>query len=295
VTPGYDAVGVVHAVGAGVTDFAVGDRVAAMPRHACMATHVTLKAAQLVKIDATVPADTAVAVVLTGVTAYQMLHREGLAKVASHPPPAQAAILVHGCAGGTGAMLVALARAAGVGAIYGTCSGRNVDAALAAGVTAAWDYHAGDWDERVRAATGGRGVDVVFDAVVLGGYYGKGLRALARGGRYVAYGATNKDTPGRLSMLPLIGAGVRMAAQNALWSWWDGKTALFFSVPAPGERGPAAATFAEDLVRLVGMVRDGSLAPVVGRVWPFDAARDALASIEAGAHTGKQIIHVADA
>lgn len=295
VTPGYDAVGAIHALGDGVTGFAVGDRVAVMPRHACMTTHLTLKADQLVKIDAAVPPDTAVAVVLTGVTAYQMLHREGLAKISRRPPPAEVSILVHGCAGGTGAMIVQLARAAGVGAIYGTCSARNVGAAVAAGVTDAWDYAAGDWDARARAATGGRGVDIVFDAIVLGGYYGKGMRALAPGGRYLAYGATNKDAPGRLSMLPLIGCGLRMAAQNALWSWWDGKTALFYSVPAPGERGAGAATFGEDLATLVGMLREGRLAPVVGRVWPFEAARDALASIEAGAHTGKQIIHVADA
>jgi hypothetical protein len=72
-TPGYDCVGVVIKVGKGVTNVAVGDRVASMPQHGCCATHVVLPAHLVIKVRADVIPEQAVSVVLTGVTAYQVI------------------------------------------------------------------------------------------------------------------------------------------------------------------------------------------------------------------------------
>jgi len=72
-TPGYDCVGVVIKVGKGVTNVAVGDRVASMPQHGCCATHVVLPAHLVIKVRADVVPEQAVSVVLTGVTAYQVM------------------------------------------------------------------------------------------------------------------------------------------------------------------------------------------------------------------------------
>lgn len=291
VTPGYDCVGVVTATGAGVVDLAVGDRIAAMPRNGCATTHLTLRAEQCIKISAAIPPEKASAVVLTGVTAWQMLQREGKAKV-RHP---LRSVLVHGCAGGTGAMLVQLAKIAGVPLILGTCSAKNVAAATASGVHVAMDYAPGDWHTRALAATEGRGVDVVFDAVVLGGYFDKDVAALAPGGRLVAYGVTNSAKPGSFSLWSVLPLFFKMTLRNALWSYRDGKTCTFFSVPAPGEGKADSATFWEDLRALLALVEAGDLEPVIGKVWPLEGFKDALAGIEAGQHTGKQMIHVADA
>ena len=137
VTPGYECAAVVAAVGAGAAPFAVGDRVLAMPMHGCAAEFVVLPARLVVRIEdaegaAFVAARPGVAssLALTGITAFQMLHRVmGPARIAL-ARDGGASILVHAAAGGTGAMLVQLAKLAGIpGAqIFGTCSRKNLDA-----------------------------------------------------------------------------------------------------------------------------------------------------------------------
>jgi NADPH:quinone reductase-like Zn-dependent oxidoreductase len=287
-TPGYDGVGVIEAVGEGVAGVAVGDRVALMPTHGCMATHVLLCAKDCILIRADLPAEQAVSVVLTGITAYQMLTRASGGRLT----PA-ARILVHGCTGGTGAMIVELAKILGVppANIYGTCGARNLALAASMGVTA-FDYGPGDWDARVRAATGGRGVDLVFDAVVTGGYFSKDHACLARGGKVIAYGVTNAADPGGVSVPAALWAFSCIGMQK-LWSTFDRKDAEFFNITR--RRGAHPDEFAADLKTLLDLLADGRLRPLVGRVWEFEQAKEALASIESNAHTGKQIVRIAAA
>jgi NADPH:quinone reductase-like Zn-dependent oxidoreductase len=292
VCPGYDCVGTVAAVGAGVTSLQEGDTVAAMPQHGCCATCVVLPAALCIKLDAAAapPPDKAVAVVLTGVTAHQMLHRAAGDRL-KQPG---AAVLIHGAAGGTGAMLVQLAKLAGVAPdrIFGTCSDRNLPAVAALGVTALSYSAAGEqsWERRVMAATNGQGVDVVCDAVVLNGYLGKGLACLKRGGKFIAYGFTNSEAPGAFNIAPLLGAMARMTWQQKVVSWFDGKEAEFYMVSERRDKQPGE--FADDLRLLLGQVAEGKLQPVIEKVWPFDQAPQALQAIAEGKHRGKQIVRM---
>lgn len=291
-TPGYDMVGEVVAVGAGVVRLAAGDRVAAMPQGRCMATHVLLPERLCVKVRADVAPTAAAAVVLTGITAHQLLHRATGGR-ASAPG---AKLLVHACAGGTGAMLVALAKAAGVpaGNIFGTCGARHLPAAAAAGITA-FDYRVGGWDEALLRACPA-GVDVVFDSVLLGGYLRRDLRVLRRGGKLLAYGLTNTAAPGQFHLPSAVAAFLRLAWQQRVVSWFTGTEAEFFNVAERRDARPA--DFEEDITLLMGMLAGPrpalDVGAVVGRVWRFEEARDALASIEAGAHTGKQVVAVAE-
>jgi NADPH:quinone reductase-like Zn-dependent oxidoreductase len=289
VTPGYDCVGVVDAVGEGVAAVKPGDRVALMPQGGCMATHVTLPQRLVVPIrDDVAPLD-AVSVVLTGVTAYQMLHRSSGGRLSP-----QARLLVHGCTGGTGAMIVELAKAAGVPAanIFGTCSARNLATASAMGIVAI-DYGAGGWDARVLEATGGEGVDLIYDAVMLGGYLTMDWKCLRRGGKLVCYGLTNAAAPGTAPVPSILLAFTRLAAQQKMWSWFNRQEAEFYNVSRRRDAHPDE--FAADLAALLDLVAKGTLRPLVGQVWPFEQAKDALAAIEANSHTGKQLIRVADA
>jgi NADPH2:quinone reductase len=108
-TPGYDLVGVVNVVGSAVTALKTGDIVISMPQHGCMSTDVLLPESLCVKIESCFNAEKVVSMVLTGVTAHQMLHRVAGKRISS-----SSSILVHGAAGGTGAMIVQLAKLAGV-------------------------------------------------------------------------------------------------------------------------------------------------------------------------------------
>lgn len=296
VVPGYCAIAIVEAVSAPAGEVAVGDTVAVMPQHGCAQTRIIVPAAKCVKIRPDAAPERAVALVLTGVTAYQMLHRSTggrLANLSTRTPATMPYILVHGCTGGTGAMLVELAKVAGLPGdhIFGTCSGRNVETARQMGIRPI-DYSAGggDWDTQVRAGTAGRGVDVVFDAVLMNGYYSKSLSCLARGGKLVAYGVTNTAAPGVISVPSIITVFLRMGLQSKLWSWFDGKEAQFYNIA--DRRAAHPQDFAEDVRSLMDLLASGTLSPFTGKVWPFDSVPQALQSIADNKHVGKQIIKV---
>jgi NADPH:quinone reductase-like Zn-dependent oxidoreductase len=288
VTPGYDGVGIVDAVGDGVTDLAVGNSCALMPQHGCCSTHLVLPAKRVVNVEAQTlekaTPEKAVCVALTGVTAYQMLHRVAGKERLEKP---DAAVLVHGAAGGTGAMIVELAKLAGVKTIIGTCSARNVDAVKAAGAVAI-DYHT-DWQTEVKSITNGRGVDAVLDAVVAGSYLSKGIACTARGGIYIAYGFTNSADPGTFSMGTAVLSMAHLALQNT-WSCVDGRSAVFYNVAENRDKRPDE--YAADVRELIGLIASGKLDPTVGKIWSFDQAKEALLAVESGTHRGKQVVRI---
>ena len=288
VTPGYDGAGVVDALGEGVTGLAVGDACLFMPQRGCFATHMLLPSRQVVTVDAAQLAkatpERSACVALTGVTAYQMLHRAA-GKRLEHP---DAAVLVHGATGGTGAMLVELAKLAGVKHIYGTCSARNMDAVRAAGATAI-DY-ATDWAAEVPAAPD------LGPRVRSGARRHRGWRLSQQGpslhcqGRHLHRVRLHRFHPGTLTMSAILPAMVRISAQNA-WSCVDGRAAVFYNVAADRDARPHE--YAADARALLGF--GGKLDPVVGKTWPFEQGKDALLAIEAGTHRGKQVVRVSGA
>lgn len=223
-----------------------------------------------------------------GVTAYQQIHRHAAASLR-----AGSLVLVHGAAGGTGAMLCALARLHKC-RVVATCSARNIAAVKAAGDCVAVIDYATDWAKAARDAAAGAGspagFDAVFDAFVAKGYLSKGLRLLARGGMYIAYGFTDSSSPGAIALPSAALCLGRIALQNALFRLFDGKRAAFTNVANDRDGDPAS--FGDDLRALVALAKGGQLRPEVGRVWEFGDAKNALLAIEAGGHRGKQVVRV---
>ena len=281
-TPGYECVGVVEAVGSKVTSVKPGDRVASMPQHGCMATHAIIPSRLVFKIREDVDPSKAVSVVLTGTTAYQLLNWSSRGRL---KPDAK--ILVHGCAGGTGAMIVELAKLAGVppGNIYGTCSEKNFNVAKEQGIRF-YSYKT-DWASEILAASGG--VDLVFDHVFLNSYFDKGLKCLKSSGRYIAYGLTSTDKPGTMHIPSVAVQQIRLALQRYFWACFGYAGAEFFA----GRRYAHPDEFAAEVRTLIDLLADGRLSPHIGKVWTFEEAKEALVSIQENTHTGKQIITVA--
>jgi NADPH:quinone reductase-like Zn-dependent oxidoreductase len=287
-TPGYDCIGVVEKVGKDVKSVKVGDRVASMPQSGCMATHIVLPERLALKVRGDIAPEKAVSVVLTGVTSYQMLHR-----ATGNRLKPESKLLIHACGGGTGAMLVVLAKAAGVPAsnIFGTCSDKSMDVARGMGIRA-FNYKTQDWVKEVRDATDGQGVDVVFDSVILGSYLGDGLGVLKRGGKYIGYGVTDASAPGSLPLASVIWAFFRLSMQQSIWSWIDGKDAEFFNVATRRDQSPK--DFADDLSVLMDLLADDKIDPVIGKIWKFEDCKEALQAIESNTHHGKQVILVSN-
>jgi NADPH2:quinone reductase len=184
-----------------------------------------------------------------------------------------------------------LAKLAGVPAnqIFGTCSAKSMAAAREFGIRA-FDYNTENWSRLVLEATGGEGVDIVLDPVLLGHYWSDGMTCLRPGGKYVAYGVTNSSSPGSLPLAQVICSFIRLSCQKCCCHYCDDKDAEFYNVGDERDRRPDL--FAQDLRLLVDLVAAGTLRPFVGRVWKFNETQAALQSIASNSHSGKQIIVV---
>ncbi len=275
--PGYDLVGTVTAVGAGVPSSLVGQRFAALTKTGGWASHVLLDAADLVPVPAGVDPTEAETVVVNGITAWQMLHR--IAKVRSG-----GTILVHGANGGVGSTLVQLARHAGI-TVIGTASPRHHDTVRALGATPI-DYRATDLPTRVRALAPD-GVDAVFDHVGGPGVVDS-FELLAKGGTLVSYGSASTRDDGGSKSLPVLKLVGRLL-------WWNylpnGRNAHFFNVWA-GKRRAAAfrAKLSEDLGRVLALLADGALTAQVAATFPLTEAAAAVALAESGTVAGKVVL-----
>jgi NADPH2:quinone reductase len=184
---GLEGAGVVETVGDGVTDLAAGDRVAWASVPGSYADAVIAPTSLLVKVPAAVDDDTAAAAMLQGMTAHYLTH--GTRTTA----PGDVA-LVHAAAGGVGLLLVQTLKAAGA-RVLATCS-TDEKAALAreAGADEVIPYTRVDFADEARRLTGGRGVDVVYDAVGKTTFDGS-LASLRPRGLLVLYGQASGPVP----------------------------------------------------------------------------------------------------
>jgi NADPH2:quinone reductase len=184
---GLEGAGRIEAVGPGVADFAVGDRVAWASAPGSYAEAVVAPAGVVVRVPDPVADDVAAAAMLQGMTAHYLVH-------AIRPPAPGAVALVHAAAGGTGLLLVQMAKAAGL-RVVGTCGSAEKAALVrAAGADTVVRYDETDFVAAAREASGGRGVDVVYDGVGASTFDGS-LACLRPRGLLVLFGQASGPVP----------------------------------------------------------------------------------------------------
>ena len=289
-TPGYDAVGEILSMGNEVPEpeFAVGDRVVVMPQAHCMATHLVLEYTAVVKVPSNQLPTEQVVCIRTGVTAWQMLHRCCSSRMKD---PKNVTLLIHGAAGATGSVLLSIALTSGVLAknIFATAKTSNLNILNAFRVKAAIDYTTEDWSARVLQETNGEGVDLVFDAVCLQGYYEKGLACLKAGGKYVSYGFTQEPASAGLLPIPSVLAFfIKQWWQQNVNSWVSGREAEFYIIASRRDTHPDE--FKEDLLKVLDLVGKSALVLPGGRTWRFPQCKEALLSVAENTHVGVQIV-----
>lgn len=274
--PGYDLVGTVLEVGAGVDPALVGRKVAALTKIGGWSSHIVLDAADLVPVPDALDAAEAETFVVNGITAWQMMYRTANVQAGQ-------TILVHGANGGVGSTLVQLARAAGI-RVIGTASARHAAAVEALGATAI-DYR-GDVPQQVRELAP-NGVDAVFDHVGGPGIVDS-FALLAPGGTLVSYGtAATKNEEGN-SRLPVLGLFARLL-------WWNmlpnKRNAHFYNLWA-GKRnlGKFRGLISQDLGAVFDLAAAGTLRAQVAARIPLTEAARALELAESGTVTGKVVI-----
>jgi len=187
-TPGLEAAGLVQAVGEGVTDVAVGDRVAyaAVPPGAYAEVR-RIPAHRLVKLPADISTRQAAAMMLQGMTARYLL------KGCWHVGPGTT-LLIHAAAGGVGLIVCQWARHLGATVLGTVGSPEKAELAKAHGCQHPIVYTQEDFAARVKAITNGGGVDVVYDSVGQATFM-KSLDCLRPMGMMVSFGQSSGPMP----------------------------------------------------------------------------------------------------
>ncbi|HXX47784.1 MAG TPA: quinone oxidoreductase [Myxococcota bacterium] len=184
---GLEGAGVVEALGPGVSGLGVGDRVAWASAPGSYAQAVVAPADRLVRVPAVVADDVAAAAMLQGMTAHYLCR-------SAFPVKSGDTALVHAAAGGVGLLLVQMLRALGA-TVIATCSTADKEKlAREAGAAHVIRYSEVDFQPELRRITGGRGADVVYDAVGRTTFEGS-LRSLRPRGMLVLYGQSSGPVP----------------------------------------------------------------------------------------------------
>lgn len=257
---GFEAAGVVTAVGDGVEAFEVGDRVVATGK-GCLATSVTTRADSVVHIPDELEFEDAASLPTVFVTAAYAL--EHLAKI----QPGER-VLVHAAAGGVGQAAVQLAQAAGC-EVWGTASAPKRAHLLEQGVQRVMDSRSLAFGDEVAAATDGDGVDVVLNSLA-GDAIPTSLDATARNGRFVDIGKIGAWTDDQV--------GERRPDLR----YWN----FDMSEVSAAEPGVYSAILRD----VVGRVAQGSLRPPPVTTFDLADARAAFAHLAGARNIGKVVI-----
>jgi NADPH:quinone reductase len=266
---GHEVAGTVERVGDGVRGLTAGMRVAA-PLFASgvflggYAEIVAIDAAVVVPLPDDVSFETAAALMVQGLTA-SLLTKQA--------PPGGKSVLVNAAAGGVGSILVQLCRRAGAASVIaGASSPDKLACARDLGADAGVDYTRVGWVDDLRAATGGRGPDLVYESVG-GDVTMESLEALAPLGRLVIYGALNiqRFALGVPELLKMIFRNQTMTG--------------FALAPLL-----TPESLRNELDELFALSTSGELSVRIGATYPLARAADAHAALEGRRTTGKVLL-----
>jgi putative PIG3 family NAD(P)H quinone oxidoreductase len=262
--PGLECAGQIAAVGDGVDRWKVGARVMALLAGGGQATRVAVPAGQLLPLPENLSFVEGAALPEAGLTAWTNLVAEGGLVTGE-------VVLITGASGGVGSFAAQLARELGARVIAAARDGRRLERLRELGV----EELVTDDDElpaRVRRATGGRGVDLVFD-LVGGSRLPAHLAALKKGGRLVVMGLLAGRTA-ELDLEDLLRRRLRIIG----------------SVLRSRSRDEKARLIAGFAAFAVPRLRAGRLRPVVDRVLPLEQAAQAYAALADGGGFGKIVL-----
>ena len=262
--PGGEAAGLVAEVGEGVTRVKKGDRVATTMLHGAFASRIVVPEPSVVPVPEKVSFETAAATLLTYLTTIHALEDR------AHLRPGET-LLVLGASGGVGIAAVQLGKLLGATVLAAASTDEKIAFCKEQGASEGIVYSREDLKERAKALTGGKGVDVIYDAV--GGSYSEAaLRAIAWEGRHLVVGFASGEIPKIPLNLTLL-KGCQIV--GVFWGQ--------FAMREP-EQNRAHGE------KIFGWVAEGKLRPHVDAVFPFDRATEALERMERREVKGKLVL-----
>ena len=264
--PGLEVSGTVRAVGSGVEGFAPGQEVAAFLNGGGYAEVVAAPAAAVFAVPEGLSLRTGATLPSVLPTAYGLLHEVGRLREGD-------TVLIQGAAGGVGTVAGQLARMGGASAVYGVVSSLDkAEHALKSGYDQV--FAAATFDDDVRAATGGRGVDIALDPVG-GETFHRTLSVVGRFGRLVSFGNAGSDEPWSIGPAETYPLAISVA----------GFSILTMAAADPQRlRTLAAAAFRT--------VTDGGVELPVSAEFALEDAAEAHRLVESRTSTGKLLLRI---
>jgi NADPH2:quinone reductase len=263
--PGLEVAGVVAAVGADVTGWAIGAPICALLAGGGYAERAAVPHEQCLPIPKGLTAIQAAGIPETFFTVWTNVFQRGKLKAGE-------TILIHGGTSGIGTTAIQLARAFGARVLTTAGSEEKCEAARNLGAEAAFNYRSEDWVARAKEVTGGRGVDMVLD-IVGGDYISRNIDLLVVDGRLV-----------QIAFLKSPKAELDFSVMMRKRAWITGST---LRPRTPAEKG----VIARDLFAHVWpLLEKGTVAPVIHQTFPLADAAAAHRMMEAGTHIGKLVL-----
>lgn len=266
-TPGNEVSGVIVAVGAGVSRFKVGDRIACTGVGGKFAEIVNAREAATVRLPDSMSFDEASFFLGSYCCSYHALVQGASLK------PGET-VLVMGAAGAIGNAAIQIATALGARVLASASTAEKRAAAIDAGAFAAVDSNSPQWREQVRMHTGPIGLDVVVDPVG-GEATERAFRALGLGGRHLMIGFASGSIPSLPCNLPLIKGASLIGIELSKF------TQRFAALSAANDQA------------LVELYERGALkASRIAHAFPFERFGDALRLAESGKGFGGIVLRV---
>jgi NADPH2:quinone reductase len=263
-TPGSEAAGTVRALGSGVSDFKVGDRVVSQSMRGAYASRAVVAAERAVKIPDGVSSKVAAAVFLQGLTAHYLA-------TSTYPLQRGDHCLVHAAAGGVGLLLCQVATMRGAIVIGTASTAEKLELAREAGAAETINYTTRDFVTEVKRITHEVGVPVVYDSVGKTTFEGS-LNCLRRRGLLALFGQSSGPVP---PFDPQV---------------LNRKGSLYLTRPTLNDYVATREELVQRSSELLGWVKSGALKVRIGGEFPLVRAADAHRALASRKTTGKLVL-----
>ena len=266
-SPGLEGAGIIHELGADVTQFKVGDRVMVHPMASgAFAEELAIDAVTTFKIPPQMDFVTAAGFFVTYGTSYHALKDRAQLKSGE-------TLLVLGAAGGVGLTAVELGKVMGAKVIAAASTPDKLALCMQYGADASINYSSEDLRERVKHITGGQGVDVVYDPV--GGELGvAGFRSLRPGGRFLVIGFAGGEVPAIPINLVLIKRSSLVGVFLGNWLVANEDAAR------------------ENMQELCTLYTEGRIRPHISARYPLERAGEAIDHVAKRKVAGKVVVEI---
>jgi NADPH2:quinone reductase len=264
--PGLEVAGVVAAVGSNARRHKVGDKVMSLVAGGGYAQYCIAQDAQAMSVPPTLTMQEAGAIPETLMTVWHNVFERGALK------PGET-LLVHGGSSGIGTMAIMLAKALGSKVIVTVGSRDKADACLKLGADHAINYRSEDFVEAVKKFTAGNGANVILD-MVGGDYIDRNYDAAAVDGRIVQIAFLSNTPKATANFIKLM---VKRLTHTG-------------STLRPRSNADKAAMVAAIEAKVMPLLREGKVKPVMDSTFPLEKAADAHRRMETSEHIGKIVL-----